>query len=97
MKIAPWGNQTLKFYEYTQNNSGGSFIINDNVDTVVTIQARSEDEANHRAEQIGIYFDGCESGRDCDCCGDRWVRWPDEVETPRTGIVYYDDGRIIRL
>ena len=27
---------------------------------------------DEKAENIGLYFDGVEKGRDCPCCGDRW-------------------------
>lgn len=64
--------KTYEWYEFDQNNSGGSFIQNDDVANRVLIQAASVKEANVKAEDIGIYFDGCRYGRDCDCCGDRW-------------------------
>ena len=70
------------FYTYTQNNSGGYFITNDNVAEYVIIEANSIDEANNKAEEIGIYFDGCSFGRDCSCCGDRWCSPYDESEKP---------------
>ena len=72
------------FYTFNQNNSGGDFIINDNVAEWVIIEADSADDANDRAERIGIYFDGCADGYDCSCCGDRWYRqWRnDGTETP---------------
>jgi hypothetical protein len=60
------------FYKYNQNNSGGHFIINDEVTKHVIIEADSAEEANQRAEKIGIYFNGVSCGQDCDCCGDRW-------------------------
>jgi hypothetical protein len=62
----------MMFYTYRQNNSGGSFIINDNVDQWVIIEAPTGDQADLIADDIGIYFGGVGSGRDCDCCGDRW-------------------------
>jgi hypothetical protein len=61
-----------KFYHYDQNNSGGSFEVNDNVSYNVFIEANSASEADARAEEIGIYFDGCDKDMDCPCCGDRW-------------------------
>jgi hypothetical protein len=61
------------WYTYIQNNSGGSFIVNDHIGHYVLIEADSTYAANRIAEDIGIYFDGCDSGRDCDCCGDRWT------------------------
>ena len=65
-----YGN--LRWFEYRQNNSGGSFVSNDEVSHFVFIQAESTDAANKKAEEVGIYFDGCDKGWDCDCCGDRW-------------------------
>lgn len=65
-----YGN--LFWFEYRQNNSGGSFAVNNDVSNYVYIQAESTEAANAKAEEVGIYFDGCEKGWDCDCCGDRW-------------------------
>lgn len=63
------------FFTFIQNNSGGRFDIDHDVSKYVIIEADSADEANQIAEdRAGIYFDGCESGADCDCCGDRWYR-----------------------
>jgi hypothetical protein len=64
--------ETYGWYEFRQNNSGGSFVMDDDVSIYVLIQAASNYEANAKAQDIGIYFDGCSDGRDCDCCGDRW-------------------------
>ena len=60
------------FFHFSQNNSGGSFDINDRVTVSVYIEALNADDANDRAERIGIYFNGCSTGQDCSCCGDRW-------------------------
>lgn len=64
------------WYEFSQNNSGGSFDIDpgSGIGPRVWIEAASADDANERAESLGIYFDGCEREMDCDCCGDRWYR-----------------------
>lgn len=73
-----------KFYHYSQNNSGGSFSFDEfsGITHHVIIQAYSAAEANLRAEEIGIYFNGCEDERDCDCCGDRWYSiWDDKSGT----------------
>lgn len=64
----------MKFYLYDQNNSGGSFVRDDTVTIEVLVEAPSAERADAIAETIGIYFDGCDNGRDCDCCGDRWSR-----------------------
>lgn len=64
------------FYSYHQNNSGGSFQIDDNVTYYVIVEADSADEANEIAEKIGLYFDGY---GDCECCGARWSSaWNDD-------------------
>ena len=65
----------MPFYEYNQNNSGGSFT---GPAMYVLVEANNADEANYRAEQNGLYFNGCDAGLDCDCCGDRWYSaWRD--------------------
>lgn len=61
----------LRWYEFIQNNSGGIFK---DPAHVVFIQAHSPEGANARAEEVGLYFDGCGDGQDCHCCGDRWYR-----------------------
>ena len=62
----------LKWFTYNQNNSGGSFHKDKDVDVYVIIQATSFKEANDFAKAIGIYFGGVAYGVDCGCCGDRW-------------------------
>lgn len=63
------------FYTYNQNNSGGIFIVDKRVGQYVIIEAKNHKEADKLAEEkAGIYFDGCETGEDCECCGDRWYR-----------------------
>lgn len=66
-----------KFFHFSQNNSGGSFAVGETVAHHVIIEAHSAKEANDRAEDIGIYFNGCEDGSDCHCCGDRWYEAQD--------------------
>ena len=70
---------TLKWFTFPQNNSGGSFTINDDVDIYVIIQAHNAVEANELAQRIGIYFHGVNERFDCECCGDRWYSiWSDD-------------------
>ena len=69
------------FYQFSQNNSGGSFDFDkfNGITIYVIIEADSADEANSIAESIGIYFNGCNDGIDCGCCGDRWSsQWRDD-------------------
>jgi hypothetical protein len=61
-----------KFFELTQNNSGGSFDVTDKVCHRIIIEANSSEEADSIAEDLGVYWNGVEEGMDCSCCGDRW-------------------------
>jgi hypothetical protein len=61
-----------KFYTFHQNNSGGSYDLDDDLACEVIIEATDADHANQRAESVGIYFNGCQAEVDCECCGDRW-------------------------
>lgn len=62
------------FFVFDQNNSSGTFDIDDRVAPWVIIEANCADDANTYAKNIGIYFDGCAKGIDCSCCGDRWQK-----------------------
>jgi hypothetical protein len=76
----------MSFYEYHQNNSGGSFEYDAErgITYAVVVEAENPKVADARAEVIGLYFDGCSDGRDCDCCGDRWSRaYGKGTETPK--------------
>jgi len=68
------------FYNFDQNNSGGSFITDDKVCHQLYIEANSEEEAVNKAEQIGCYWNGVEDGIDCPCCGDRWSTYTDAID-----------------
>ena len=74
----------MMFYTYMQNNSGGDFHFDAarGVSHYVIIEAASAEEANKKALDIGLYFDGCDDGRDCPCCGDRWYPQDDGIEVP---------------
>ena len=100
------------FYHYSQNNSGGSFDIDKErgITVSVYVEADTPEQADSRAEFIGLYFSGVAEGRDCDCCGDRWYEassWDktalEEIpvasdnmwSTAGEGIViHYKDGRV---
>ena len=60
------------FYTFDQNNPGGSFVISDTLCQFVVIEANDSNHANYIAKTLGIYFNGCDKGYDCPCCGDRW-------------------------
>ena len=74
------------FYVFHQNNSGGTYNFSEalGIGTFVIVEADDYNEANERAKDIGLYFDGVYKGIDCECCGDRWCpihEWekPDNV------------------
>lgn len=100
---------TTRFFTFNQNNSGGSFDHDrhSGIGYNVVIEAIDEKDALRRAEDIGLYFNGCDTGMDCSCCGDRWSDWLDEgTEFPESygkpvkggwGIpsyIHYLDGTI---
>jgi len=64
----------MAFYMWDQNNSGGSFVVNENLSHRVVIEAKNKEEAESKASYFGIYYDGVEEGIDCKCCGDRWYK-----------------------
>ena len=72
----------LEWYEFNQNNSGGKFTVNDSVCHRLFIQAVDADDACSIAEGLGVYFNGCDEGIDCECCGDRWYRPYSATEFP---------------
>lgn len=90
-KTKPKGKE-YSFFEYDQNNSGGSFVINAQVANKVFIEATSLQEANKKAFEIGIYFDGVSIGSDCGCCGDRWHEPYEDLKFPyRYGTLNLED------
>lgn len=97
------------FFLYLQNNSGGGFDRTDDLDAMVFVEALTPEEADKKAQTLGIYFDGVRKGLDCECCGDRWdcagegedqpLIWGDAVQADPAGtaIVHYADSRKIRV
>lgn len=86
------------FYEYRQNNSGGSFDFDKNTGVTVSviIEADSAKQANEKMESL-IEFDWLGgSGGYCSCCGDRWYPCDDRdaEESPRffTNHRWMEDG-----
>lgn len=76
----------MPFYEYRQNNSGGSFDVDANagISVHVIIEAATAWDANRKAEEVGLHFDGY---GDCSCCGDRWYR-QDEYDADDEPSIY---------
>lgn len=61
----------MKFFHFHQNNSFG---VDKGPAIDVIVEAVNASHANFLAQSVGVYFDGCEKGLDCLCCGDRWSR-----------------------
>lgn len=59
----------IKWYSYSQNNSGGSFIENENICEWMLIEANTADEANQIMTDI---VDSNDAWDYCPCCGERW-------------------------
>lgn len=77
------------FFTYRQNNSLGVFHADDKVAVYVIIEADGAKEADQRAQDwAGIYFNGCDSGDDCPCCGDRWSEAWDDNEGTEEPTIY---------
>jgi hypothetical protein len=81
---------STKFYHFSQNNSGGSFHFDEQrgITHNVIVEANDYRHANQLAEDIGIYFDGCDSGQDCSCCGDRWYSQWGETDGKDVPSIY---------
>ena len=71
----------MNFYEFEQNNSGGTLIQNKKLCHRLFIEARTQQKAEEKAIRMGVYYDGVADGEDCACCGDRWSK-PDELIFP---------------
>lgn len=74
--------ETLYWYEFSQNNSGGVMHEDESICNRLFIQAHSYNEARQKALSIGVYFDGCDNGIDCSCCGDRWSDYERKITFP---------------
>ena len=95
------------FYTFMQNNSGGYYLRDENVEEVVIIEANDAEEAARKLWEI-VEDDYLES---CECCGDRWnvlseyhdgeyetpkIFGDDSRETTYSHIIYYANGAKVR-
>ena len=82
----------MGFYHFSQNNSGGSFESDKSsgITHHVIVEGRDWKDVKHRAEDIGLYWNGCDSGRDCSCCGDRWSDYGDNDDLTDEPMIYGD-------
>jgi hypothetical protein len=74
--------QRLLWFTFSQNNSRGSFVEDENVCETVCIQAVSAADAVAKAE---TFMDNRDS---CPCCGDRWSFWVDDSDGCAVPSVY---------
>jgi len=75
----------MTFYIWYQNNSGGHFHVDENLSHRVVIEANTYTEAEYKALNLGIYYNGVDDDRDCDCCGDRWYHGHELTELDLEG------------
>lgn len=75
------------FYTFNQNNSGGRFA---GPAKHVIIEADSADEACEIATNHDVYFEGCDKGFDCPCCGDRWYTPCGDDDCTEEPMIYND-------
>lgn len=59
----------MAWYRFNQNNTGGKW---QGPAMIVGVEAESVADALYIAPRFGLYFNGCDAGLDCKCCGDRW-------------------------
>ena len=87
-----------KFYEFSQNNSGGHYDVDENVCSTVLVEAIDESHAISKMEKFTENGSGS-----CYCCGERWSLYsPDEVEysdewKPYMGICTTNPAAIIHF
>lgn len=73
------------FYTYTQNNSGGYFIQNEDVDEYVIIEGDTRQDIQTKSNKI------FENYREyCHCCGERWDSHIDYEELDSEPMIYGD-------
>jgi hypothetical protein len=81
------------FHCFNQNNSGGRFRTDHarGISHYVIVEGNSREDIIERAQDIGLYFDGCRTGRDCSCCGDRWYKPWEGTDLTDTPMIYGED------
>lgn len=64
-----------KYYTYAQNNSGGYYIMNEDVGESIIVEAPNSHMANLIAEEIIQDYTSF-----CECCGERWYIEADDSD-----------------
>jgi hypothetical protein len=74
--------QNLKWFRFSQNSSGGSFVEDENVCEEVFIEAENAEAAIAKAETF------CDNSDSCECCGDRWSFWVSDEDGYDVPTIY---------
>ena len=74
--------QRLLWFTFSQNNSGGSFTVDENVCEYVFVQAKSAKDAVLVAQNF------CDNSDSCSCCGDRWSFYVEDNDGTTEPQVY---------
>lgn len=92
-------NSDLQLFQFQQNNSGGFFVVHDNVAHNVFVQAHSVDDANAKASALGLF-----DLHFCECCGPRFSPCFDsfkgnllDLREDEVSVVHRADGKVLRL
>lgn len=74
-----------KFFEFSQNNSGGSFYIDekDGIAESVIVEAVSAQEAIRKMSDITEEYTAY-----CECCGERWSTYIDDEDGKTEPSIY---------
>jgi hypothetical protein len=92
-------NSELQLFQFSQNNSGGFFVVTDSVAHEVFVQAHSVDDANAKAKALGLF-----DLHFCECCGPRFHECFDsfkgdllDLRDGEVSVVHRADGKVLRL
>lgn len=88
------------YYIAPQNNSGGSFIVNDTIDSYVIVESDDFKNANTKFNELiedYSYY--------CPCCGERWYGLEYSVDDltlvetdgPTNAVLHQTDGTIQKI
>ena len=81
-----------KFFTFGQNNSGGYYIVNDDVAAFLIIEAQNANEAISKMEDITEDY-----SQFCSCCGQRWSSWMDDSDGTEEPMVYEAKIKVEKL
>ena len=83
-------DKDMSWYSFRQNNSGGSFFIDEMVDIYVVVEETTMKKAIKRARSITKNHRAY-----CECCGDRWDFSEDRIEVHNERPTNLDHSAIL--